>query len=243
MNTPILSVVLPCYNEAENLPLILASYAEARRDFPFELILVNNGSTDNSADILDKELAKAEYSFAKTELVEKNQGYGHGIMTGLRVAKGEFLAFSHADMQCDAKDVFVAFDKLRSLPNPKKVVVKGKRSGREFSAKILTASMTLIASSILLTRLTDINAQPKVFHRSLMDNKLLTPPIGFEFDLYVLYQAKKAGMSIQTVPVHFGKRAYGQSKWAFSFFSRWKTIIKMIGFIFKLRFQSLSKHH
>ena len=96
-----LSIVLPCYNEADNLPLILAGYAKAwRADMAAELILVNNGSTDHSAEVLQRELANPDYAFARSVLVEENQGYGHGIFTGLQAARGEFLAFSHADMQC-----------------------------------------------------------------------------------------------------------------------------------------------
>lgn len=238
MNSPNLSIILPCYNEAENLPLILESYAKAGRNLSFELILVNNGSTDNSAAVLDRELAKQDYSFARTEVIKKNRGYGHGIMTGLVSAKGEFIAFSHGDMQCPAKDVFTAFSKLRSSPQAQKVLVKGRRRGRKLTARILTRGMSSLASTVLGTRLSDINAQPKVFHRSLL-NKLTCSPIGFEFDLYVLYQAKKNDMSIQTIPVRFGERAHGKSKWASNFFSKWKTIIKMLGYIFKLRFQKL----
>lgn len=231
-----LSIVLPCYNEAENLPLLLERYKSAWEDLPAELILVNNGSTDNTAEVLEKELAKLGYEFARTVIVPKNVGYGHGINTGLRATKGEFVGFSHADMQCDSADLFRAYKEINELEDPKSVIIKGKREWRGLNSAILTGGMSVVASTVLMRKFTDINAQPKVFHRSLLE-KLTKPPNGFEFDLYVLYTAIQNGMEIKTIPVVFGERAHGQSKWAFSFISRYKTIWSMIRYIFNLRFE------
>lgn len=230
------SIVLPCYNEAENLPLILERYAAVmKKDIKTELILVNNGSTDNSDSVMEELLKKEEYSFARSVLVEKNIGYGHGIFTGIKSAKGEFIGFSHADMQCPAEDLFKAYDLLNSQSDPKKAMVKGRRLNREIGPSIITIGMSVMASVVLTRVLTDINAQPKVFHRSHTE-RMKNPPNGFEFDLYVTYLAKKADMKILTIPVVFGKRAHGVSKWAFSFISRYKTILAMMKYIFKLRF-------
>ena len=230
-----LSIVLPCYNEAENLPLLLQSYQQAWQDLPAELILVNNGSTDNSAEVLARELKKPELSFARTVEVKQNQGYGYGIFTGLQAAKGEFIGYSHADMQCSPADVFAAYHKLVSQADPSRVLVKGKRQQRELSASLVTNGMALIASVVLATKLTDVNAQPKLFHHSHLQ-RLTQPPNGFQFDLYVLYQARRAGLRIETIPVFFGERVHGESKWAANIFSRYRTIWAMIVYIFSLRF-------
>ena len=84
---------------------------------------------------------------------------------------------------------------------------------------MLTNMMALIASTVLFMKLADINAQPKVFHRSHLD-RLENPPDGFQFDLYVLFKAHQSRLKILTVPVVFAPRAYGQSKWAFSIRTR-----------------------
>jgi glycosyltransferase involved in cell wall biosynthesis len=230
---PELSIVLPCYNEAENLPPLLERYAQVWEDLPAELILVDNGSTDATEAVLRRELSR--YPFARTVKVEKNQGYGHGIMTGLRAARGEFLAFSHADQQCKPDDVFAAYHKLKSAPKPEMALVKGRRARRSFQSELITGGMAALASVVLATPLWDINAQPKVFHHSHLA-RLKFPPDGFPLDLYVLYQARRAGVKILTVPVVFAARGHGQSKWAFSFLSRWRTILNMVSYIFRLRF-------
>lgn len=230
-----LSIILPCYNEAGNLPLLLEGYRQVWRDLPAELILVDNGSTDPTAEVLARELARPDLAFARIVRVPQNRGYGHGLHTGLQAARGEFVAFSHADMQCSPADVFRAYDRLRAAPNPDQTLVKGRRSGREFSTALITAGMGLLASTILLTPLTDINAQPKVFHRSHLA-RLTQPPDGFQFDLYVLYRARQAGMKILTIPVVFGERMHGQSKSAFNIFARYRTIGAILTYIFRLRF-------
>lgn len=229
------SIVLPCYNEADNLPLLLQRYTEVWEDLPAELILVNNGSTDHTAQVLESELHRPELAFARTVLVPRNRGYGHGIYTGLRAARGEFIGFSHADMQCSPADLFAAYYKLIAEPDATRMLVKGKRVRRDLSASLITNTMALIASTVLFTKLTDINAQPKVFHRSHLE-RLTHPPDGFQFDLYVLYAARKAGLKILTLPVVFGRRMHGQSKWTFSFISRYRTIWDTIVYIFRLRF-------
>jgi glycosyltransferase involved in cell wall biosynthesis len=232
---PCLSIILPCYNEAGNLPLLLAGYCQVWRDLPAELVLVDNGSTDHTAEVLAQALAQPELAFARTVRVPRNRGYGYGLSTGLQAARGEFVAFSHADMQCSPADVFKAYDRLMAVPQPRQTLVKGRRMGREFSAELITTGMSLLASIVLLTRLTDINAQPKIFHRTHL-TRLSHPPDGFQFDLYVLYQARQAGLQILTIPVIFGARMHGQSKSAFNIFARYRTIWAMIVYIFNLRF-------
>jgi glycosyltransferase involved in cell wall biosynthesis len=230
-----LSIVLPCYNEADNLPLLVESYGQVWPDWPAELILVDNGSTDHTAEVLAQLLPHPEYAFARTVRVAQNRGYGHGLYTGLQAAYGEFLAFSHADMQCSPADVFQAYDRLMTAPDPTQALVKGKRGQREASASLVTIGKALLASTVLLTKLTDINAQPKVFHRSHLA-RLTQPPNGFQFDLYVLYQARRAGIEILTIPVVFGERLHGQSKSAFNILARYRTIWATITYTFRLRF-------
>lgn len=235
---PELSIIVPCYNEAKNIPLILERFAEVidkgnrkKNDASIELILVNNGSKDDSAESLEKELKNPKYKFARTVLVKTNQGYGYGIMSGLRKAKGEFLSYTHADMQCDPKDVLEAFYKIQKSKNPKETFVKGKRIGR---VSILSFCFLLLADILFLKNFKDINAQPKVFHHSLL-TKLENPPNGFPLDHYIQYIALKNKMEIIEVPVKFGERKHGQSSWAHSLSSRIKTSWIFIRYLFKLR--------
>ncbi len=231
---PLLSIVLPCYNEARSLPDLVEGYRDAWEDLPAELVLVDNGSTDDTAAVMAGLLARSQYRFVRTVRVPVNRGYGHGIHTGLSVARGDFLAFSHADMQCPAGDLFRGFRALRASPDPEGTLVKGRRrTWRGFTAEAVTLGMSVLATLVLRMLLTDINAQPKVFPRRLLP-LLGDPPDGFQYDLYVLYTARRAGMRIKTIPVRFGRRAHGVSRWAATFRSRFRTIRQSVAYLFRL---------
>ena len=117
-----LSIVLPCYNEEKNIPLILDKFNNCIKTTDIELILVNNGSTDCSDNVLETLLPK--YSFAKSVKVEVNEGYGYGITQGLISAKGEFICYTHADMQTDPKDVLKGLEIIVKSLNPENCFVK-----------------------------------------------------------------------------------------------------------------------
>ena len=97
-----LSLVIPCYNEAANLPLLLSRCAEVAHQGKIEIILVDNGSTDKSPRVLAELLP--HHPGCRSVRVEKNQGYGFGLLSGLRAAEGKVLGWTHADMQTDPDD-------------------------------------------------------------------------------------------------------------------------------------------
>ena len=224
---PIVSIVVPCYNEERNLPLLVSRFEKVLQDVDAELILVNNGSTDNSPQVLEK--IKKKHKSVRIAVVPKNIGYGHGIMTGLKTAKGGVLAWTHADMQCDPEDVSRAYEVYKQ--SDEKTLVKGSRQGR-FS--LLTKSFHVIASVLFFRRFDDINGQPKMFPRSLMD-EIKKAPNGFQLDFYVQYKAVKNGYKVLNIPVKFGIRRHGQSNWASTFRSRVKTVSKFVKYLVKLR--------
>jgi len=232
---PKLSIVLPCYNEAGNLPLILSRLREsfgARQDV--EVVLVDNGSKDATAEILAKELADPALSFIRVERVKINQGYGFGIMSGLRAARGEFLAWTHADMQTDPADVLLGWERMLAQAGPNNVFLKGRRVARNPLDALFTFGMSVIASACLGCWLHDINAQPKIFHRRFYE-MLKSPPDDFSLDLYVYYLARKSGFQLLLQPVDFAKRRHGEAKGGGSLAGKWRLMKRTWGYIFKLR--------
>ncbi|MDI6721160.1 MAG: glycosyltransferase family 2 protein [Candidatus Aenigmarchaeota archaeon] len=225
---PVVSVVLPCYNEGKSIPEILRKFRSLKMDF--ELILVDNGSFDDTGKVLEKELPK--YRFARSVKVTKNIGYGFGILSGLRASKGKFLAYSHADMQCDPYDIYKSWKILSSSRNPGKVLVKGNRGGRK---NFFTSCFHAVALILFFRKFDDINGQPKIFHRSLV-NEMKDPPFGFSFDFYVQYKALKSGCDIISFPVSFRKRMHGKSNWSSSTMSKIKTVARFTAYMIKLRF-------
>lgn len=230
-----LSVIVPCYNEQENIPHILRQFSAALpAAAEAEVLLVNNGSTDNSAAIFTAELAKlTEPHPFRLVTVSQNQGYGFGILSGLEAARGDVLAWTHADLQTDPADVFRAWEVYQHAGNPN-LVMKGRRKQRRWADAFFTFGMQLVVLLALRTWLSDINAQPKLFSRSFYEQYIRgKAPYDFSLDLFLLYQAKAYG-AIQTIPVYFKKRLYGEAKGGGSFKTRIKLIKRTFHYIFQL---------
>lgn len=232
--SPALSIVLPCYNEAPSIGRILADFADVSDAPAFELILVDNGSTDETPQLLAAALANPDCAFLRTVRVSPNRGYGAGLLAGLAAARAPVLAWSHADLQTPPRDVFRAYAAYLSAPDPGKSWVKGRRSPRPFRDEVLTKGMQHIASLALGHDLVDINAQPKLFPRALYE-RFVEPPCDFNLDLYLYALAEHEGYARLEIPVVFGERAHGQSKWAFSLASRRRHIWASLRYICHLR--------
>ena len=232
-----LSIVVPCYNEAGNIPALLARFRAVlagRSDA--ELVLVNNGSRDDSAAVFAAELARPANRFARLVEVPVNQGYGFGILSGLRQSAGEYLAWTHADLQTDPQDVLLAFERLLADPHPTQCLVRGRRIGRPLLDHAFTLGMGWVASAALTARLHDINAQPKLFHRDLL-TAMGDAPGDFSLDLYLLYLAQRQGLTLLEQPVYFGERQHGEAKGGGSLGGKVRLTRRTLEYIFRLRRQ------
>jgi glycosyltransferase involved in cell wall biosynthesis len=224
-----LSLIIPCYNEAKGLADLVAAIIAAELDDGFEVILVDNGSTDETPKLMAELIAP--HGLIRSVRVDENQGYGFGILAGLRAALGDVLAWTHADLQTDPADIkrAAAFYQIDS-----DCFVKGRRYGRPLLDKFFTMGMSFFEMVLLRRFLWDINAQPTVFPRSFFE-AWDDPPHDFSLDLYAYYMAKKLGLKICRFPVYFGDRKYGVSHWNVDWKSKVKFIRRTIEFSVQLK--------
>jgi len=228
-----LSIVVPCYNEEGNLPGLLDAFKSAIQRDDIELVLVNNGSTDNSSSVLSDLLPN--YPFARVVEVQKNQGYGFGILSGLRACLGDYLGWTHADLQTDPKDVLKALDIIEERGNPQDLYVKGDRKGRPLFDQFFTSGMSLFETLYMGKRLWDINAQPNIFHRSFFNAWESNAPDDFSLDLYVLFMARQLNQTVERFDVIFPERQYGESSWNTGLAAKWKFIKRTLEFSVQLK--------
>ena len=227
-----LSIILPCYNEAKNIPLILDSFSGLIENRNMDVILVNNGSTDDSASVLEKYLP--QYPFAKTVLVPVNKGYGFGILEGLKASTGDFLGWTHADLQTDPKDIIQAYDLLEKENWSTKIFVKGDRINRPLSDQAFTIGMGIFNSILFCMPLSEINAQPNIFPRHFFE-KWENPPIDYAIDLYAHLMSKKHELTIKRISVYFPNRQFGISSWNDGFKGKWNYIKRILKASFRLK--------
>ena len=222
------SLVIPCFNEANNLPILMEKCKKVLENKDNEIVLVDNGSTDNSESILKAYLNI--YPNLKIVKIENNIGYGNGILKGLKAAKGTFLGWTHADLQTNPEDALKGLEFLKN----DHTFVKGRRYGRPLFDRIFTVFMSIFETILLGKRLSDINAQPTIFSRKFFET-WENPPNDFSLDLFAYYFAKKNKLSIVRFPVFFGKRLHGTSHWNIDLRSKLKFINRTIKYSFKLR--------
>ena len=229
-----LSIIIPSYNEYDNLKnLIIKIEKVFLSKINIEVILVNNGSTDNTKKFFEKYLEISKFNIVCLNL-EKNEGYGNGILQGINISNGKVIAWTHADMQCDINDVLLGYEKYCQYNNSK-VLIKGKRMGRSFLDYILTFGMSLVCTVIFKTKVSDINAQPKIFSKEKV-NLLSNAPKDFSLDLHLLLMAKKNKFIIEEIPVYFKKRLAGISKGGGgSLLNKFKLIKRTLAYIINTR--------
>ena len=232
---PKLSIVIPCFNEANNLDILLAELQKVSSKMTgIEIIIVNNGSTDNTELNLIK-LAKIYGDWLKIIKVEENLGYGHGIMQGVLASRGALISWCHADLQTSPQQVINAYNAYVESPFDKKVV-KGTRFGRSLFDTFFTSGMSLLTSLLFMRSLGDVNAQPKLFNRGFIPF-LRNYPNDFSLDLFFLLQAHKNNFSVIEIPVEFKNRVFDEAKGGGSLKGKIKLIIRTFRYIIKIRFQ------
>ena len=224
------SLVIPCYNEAANLPLLLERCKELAVRPGVEVVLVDNGSTDSTAEVLENLLSK--FSSCRSIRVDKNQGYGFGIVSGLKAAKGEILGWTHADMQTDPQDALLGLELFEKHGDD--IFVKGRRYGRPFMDVVFTVGMSVFETFLLARPMWDINAQPTMFSRRFFES-WTAPPEDFSLDLYAYYQAQTFGLKVRRFSVNFRERVYGVSHWNVNWAEKQKFIRRTVAFSLKLK--------
>ena len=230
--SPLLSLVIPCYDEGRTLPALIARIEQAFAAQPdVEVVLVDNGSSDDTAHQFAQ---LTGHPVIRTTRVEVNQGYGFGILAGLRVARGAFLGWTHADLQADPGDAMRALAVIRERPT-EALYLKGKRYGRPLNDVVFTIGMSAFETLLLRTRLWDINAQPNIFSRAFYEEVAPHAPHDWSLDLYFYHAARRRGIPVVRFPVRFGERAHGASHWNVDWRAKRRFIERTMKFSFELR--------
>ena len=227
------SLIIPCYDEEGNIPILIKHCKRIFKDGKFEVIFVENGSNDNSYYILKREINKV-HNF-KLVRVKKNIGLGHGVVEGLKRAKGDIIGWTHGDLQTDPLDAYKAFKISANYEGD--FLIKGTRKKRSISENIFTIGMSIFESILHLNIYWEINGQPNIFTKKFF-NTWKNPPLDYLIDLYCYNKAFKEKIKITKFNVLMKKRFSGQSKWNTNVMAKIKFISNTIFYSIKLRFKS-----
>lgn len=215
MNKIYLSVVVPCYNEERNIRLgaleNVTSYLNHQK-YKWEVILVDDGSTDDSLKLM-KKFIEAKKGFRL--LKNKHQGKAAAVTTGVISSLGEIVLFSDLDQATPLSE----FEKLLPFLNRGFQLVIGSRNNRRKGAPILRRAMAkgfmLLRNLILNLGIKDTQCGFKAFTKSAAKTifpklkvfnskrKASGSTVTAGFDIEILYLAKISGFKIAEVPVEW----------------------------------------
>jgi len=205
-----LSIIIPVFNEEKTVSEIIKKVEELSLPVEKEIIVVNDGSKDNTVGVL-KEL-KGKFNFVLIGH-EKNQGKGAAIRTGLERATGDFVIVQDADLEYDPGDYRKIIEPL--LNGKADVVygsrILGKNRGSSFSFFWGGKILTFLSNLLYGLGITDESTCYKAFKRDLL-NSLNLESKGFEFCPEVTAKIGRKGIKIYEVPISYHARSTKEGK-------------------------------
>jgi glycosyltransferase involved in cell wall biosynthesis len=210
---PKVSIILPCLNEAEAIPTCIAEIASFLRDAPWsaEVIVVNNGSTDGSAEVL--ELAQA--TFPKLFVVyEPERGYGNAYLRGFNEARGDYILMADMDTTYNFKEIGLFVDQLDAGAD----FVIGNRFSGNMARRAMPIHHQFIGNPLLSflvrlffkTTVRDVHCGMRALKRSIIPT-LNLKTAGMEFASEMVIKAVQKQVAIAEVPISYNVRT-GTSK-------------------------------
>jgi len=209
--TPEVSLIMPCYNEQDNVGYTIPRLIEAFRQagHTVQLVAVNNGSLDDTVGVL-RELAD-KYPEMTIGHVERNIGFGNGILTGIPFCTAPWVGTVAADGQVDAEDVVRLFEATSSTRGD--VLGKVRRRFRMdgFLRKVVSVSYNSFVHVLWPTVGSwDVNGQPRMIARQLLLDMQLES-VNWFIDPEMIVKAHHMGVRILEVNVFARMRGNGLS--------------------------------
>jgi glycosyltransferase involved in cell wall biosynthesis len=211
VDAPDVSIVMPCYNEQAIVAFTVTKLCDAfqRAGHRFELVTVDNGSTDRTASVL-RDLSE-RFPAVVTTRVEVNQGYGHGVLHGLPLCRAPWVGIIPADGQVDAEDVVRLYEAALSSDPP--VLAKVRRRFRMDGLwrKIVSTTYNVFVRMLWPgIQSVDMNGSPKLMPRALVPALRLQSK-GWLLDLEIMIKAHYLGVRVLELNVFARMRNSGTS--------------------------------
>lgn len=206
-----LSVVIPCYNEAKTI----ADIVQAVSNSPYEnkeIIVVDDGSTDGTRDILNRGLRER---IDQILFHDVNQGKGAALRTGIQAATGDIVIIQDADLEYDPQEYPIL---VEPILKDKADVVFGSRfmGGRPhrvlyFWHRVGNDFLTLLSNMCSNLNLTDMETCYKVFRREIIQG-IVIEENRFGFEPEITAKIAKTGCRVYEVGISYYGRTYSEGK-------------------------------
>ncbi|MBM2810926.1 MAG: dolichyl-phosphate mannose synthase related protein [Chloroflexi bacterium] len=202
--------MIPCFNERDTIAEIVRKVRSVDIDLDVEVIVVDDGSTDGSRDVLQK---LSEDGQVHAFFMERNSGKGAAVQRALRESSGDVVVIQDADLEYDPSDYPSL---LRPILGGKAQVVYGSRFIGEHRAMYFWHSLgnrflTLLTNILYDTTLTDMETGYKVMTGNVARGLKLTAP-RWGFDPEITARILRTGVRIYEVPISYAGREFNEGK-------------------------------
>lgn len=222
---PILSVIVPVYNEVGTIRQILEKIDSVNIDK--EIIVVDDSSRDGT----DRVLRSLQLTGVKVIHHSSNRGKGAAVLTGLSHASGEYVVVQDADFEYDPNDYLKLFDAIKTQGVD---IVLGARFTKGYRGMLIPKAgnrfLTALLNALFGVKLNDCFTCYKLFCKETIKSLNLKAQ-SFDIEIEIITKAIKKKLSIVEVPISYHPRTYSEGKKI-----RWKDGILAIFSIFKYRF-------
>ena len=207
-----LSIIIPCYNEENTIRIILEKLSKIKNlNTELEIIVVDDGSTDNSLQILEENKNLFNVLVKNTS----NRGKGYSVKKGLEKSTGEFVFFQDADLEYDPNDITKFLDLIDKF-SPDLII--GSRfnysnytRSHNFLNKMGNYLITFLFNVFYNTTFTDIYSCYSCFKKDRLNIDSLKT-VGFEQHSEILCKVVKNGKKFYEVPINYNGRSKDEGK-------------------------------
>jgi glycosyltransferase involved in cell wall biosynthesis len=221
-----LSILIPVYNERATIEEIIRRVRLVNLDNEKEIIIIDDGSTDGTRDILEK-MVKEDASLIVL-FHEKNRGKGAAIKTGVAQITGDFTVIQDADLEYDPEDYHRL---IAPVQKDKAVVVYGSRFTGEhrnmfFWHLLGNRFLSLMTNILYNTTISDMETCYKLFQSDIIKS-INIKSNRFDFEPEITAKILKKGVRIYEVPVSYAGREFSEGKkitWKDGFAACWALI-------------------
>lgn len=235
MSAPSISVFFPAYNDGGTIASLVLAADRTCRELTddYEIIVVENGSSDYTVEVLEELTPQFEHLRAMTH--REPLGYGGALKVGFAAATKELIFYTDGDGQYDPRELALLLPALK----PGIDVVNGYKISRSDPiGRIVIGRLYHWAMKLLFGfKLRDVDCDFRLIRRSALDKVTLTSDSGM-ICLELVKKLQDAGCRFAEVPVHHYHRAYGKSQF-FNFPRIWRTVLNILSFWWQLRVRRL----
>ena len=229
-STDTISVFFPAYNDAQSLPSLLeATFATLTGRFTrFEVIVVNDGSYDSTAEVLE-ELQRHYGPRLRVITHAANRGYGGALRSGFSAARNDLVFYTDGDGQYDPAELVLLYERF----GPTTGFVNGYKLERHdpWHRILIGKIYNAFARALFGVRIRDIDCDFRLIRRAILDDITLTSTSG-TICVELVRKLELSGWKFAEVGVHHYPRKHGRSQ-----FFRLRSLLTTLFELIRLRFQ------